>query len=476
LTAKRWRLVVTDLGGAAAPSEVTAEGENWMKALTHGRALLGEPAALPGGASCVPGPQGKFTVLDPGGRRRYDLVPMAEAPTATPQAPSPAPRPAAPGPAAPKKRAKHTVAYMPGPPEPAAPAPGKKKLAARTMAYMPSPLAPPAGAPPPREVVVGAPPAPAAPAPPAARAAPQPAPAPAAQPPPPAAAPEPSKPAAPQVRMLRSHDEDPSADNPLRYRERIVLVPEGTSRRQAEAVVRAVFDKLRRELEPAPPGKFLNLSVFDHPWEQEPLRPPLVTLQWKDWRGDPQVTFPESAPPKAAAHAPAPPRPQPAADDDPRLAHAFDACQDLPFLASTTEAMDFVVRLLGELVACDAVTGMITTSGGDLLQVAAATGSGSEAMQGQSLPAREGLCAAAAASPRGILRVDDATADGRFVAAREGRPGLGVRSVLYATMTRGAGPVGMLQLLNRHEGGGFTESDAEVAAYVAGAAAEVIGR
>jgi GAF domain-containing protein len=65
--------------------------------------------------------------------------------------------------------------------------------------------------------------------------------------------------------------------------------------------------------------------------------------------------------------------------------------------------------------------------------------------------------------------------DGRFRTDVEGRPDLPVRSALYAPMVHQGRVVGVLQLLNRSGVDGFTEADGEVAAYVAGAAAEVIG-
>jgi hypothetical protein len=476
LATKRWKLVVTDMGGkSAAPAEVTTEGDNWMKALASGRAHLGEQGVVPPGASCMPGSDGGVTVLDPATRRRYQLTPLpgaasTEAPAEPPSAasePSPGPR---------KRRPQRTMAYVPSPVAPEAPSPPKKKkLASKTVAYMPSPVAPAAPSPPkPKEVVVGEPPPPK----PTEGVAEQPA------PPPPAldpAAPgggppvitDQAKAGPVSSELLHSRDEDPTEDTPLCYRERTVVVPEGTSRSQAEVVARARFTELQKELAGQPDAKFFIVAVFDHRWEGQPQRPPLVTLQWKDWRGDPEVQFPKASP----AATPGPPSdPSPpqaiAAGDDARLGHAFDACQDLSFLSSPLEVFRFVIRLLCDLVPSEAGAGLRREADSGGLQVVAATGTGADTVQGTRIPGDEGLLADLATSP---LRVDDVASDGRFRTDVEGRPDLPVRSALYAPMVHQGRVVGVLQLLNRSGVDGFTEADGEVAAYVAGAAAEVIG-
>jgi hypothetical protein len=39
-------------------------------------------------------------------------------------------------------------------------------------------------------------------------------------------------------------------------------------------------------------GKLVNLAVFDGTFEGKPTVPPLCTLAWKDWKGDPVIAFP----------------------------------------------------------------------------------------------------------------------------------------------------------------------------------------
>ena len=45
-------------------------------------------------------------------------------------------------------------------------------------------------------------------------------------------------------------------------------------------------------MEGKPRGKFVNLAVFDHRWKDAPERPPVITLQWRDWRNEVAVDYP----------------------------------------------------------------------------------------------------------------------------------------------------------------------------------------
>jgi hypothetical protein len=68
---------------------------------------------------------------------------------------------------------------------------------------------------------------------------------------------------------------------------------QGADESAAERFIRARFDDVCMELSGAPPGKLVNLAVFDHVFEKKPLRPPVATLVWKDWKNpDPEIRFP----------------------------------------------------------------------------------------------------------------------------------------------------------------------------------------
>jgi len=123
--------------------------------------------------------------------------------------------------------------------------------------------------------------------------------------------------------LLVTRDSEPSTASPLVYRERNWLVPEGMSLDDAELLLRTRFSALRDELASRPKGKLVKLAVFDHRWEGQPQRPPLLVLTWKDWRGEPEVLAPSvngsmpppsgSLPPPASVQPPAPESVAPAA-------------------------------------------------------------------------------------------------------------------------------------------------------------------
>jgi hypothetical protein len=105
--------------------------------------------------------------------------------------------------------------------------------------------------------------------------------------------------------LLFQRDQDPSESNPLAYRERVFVVPEGTAVGDAELIARHAVMALRRSLATHPRGRYTVVAVFDHTFETRPLRPALVEVRWKDWRGDIEVTHPatvSAAPVNGAAH------------------------------------------------------------------------------------------------------------------------------------------------------------------------------
>lgn len=137
-----------------------------------------------------------------------------------------------------------------------------------------------------------------------------------AQPPrsrPPSSAPAPELP----HRVLVTRDEEPSEAVPLTYRERVFAVQPGADRDALEVLLRRAFVRIRDKLSEAPSGQFIQLAVFDHEFEQRPERPPLATLVWKDWRGEPVLQFTgEPEPPVSAPTSQFPSVDVSVADDD----------------------------------------------------------------------------------------------------------------------------------------------------------------
>jgi hypothetical protein len=111
----------------------------------------------------------------------------------------------------------------------------------------------------------------------------------------------------PPSSVLRKRQEEPTTESPITYREIAYVVEPGVSRGSVEALLWASFRDLSRELASRPGQKFVQLAVFDHKFDKRPERAPLGTLAWKDWRGNPVLTFPffdGTAPARASMPAP----------------------------------------------------------------------------------------------------------------------------------------------------------------------------
>ncbi|MCB9619335.1 MAG: GAF domain-containing protein [Sandaracinus sp.] len=464
-------------------------------------------------------------------------LPGAEALTAPVSPPAPmAPNPVAP--AAPPPEAPAPAPAAPVSAAPAAPAPASaKKRAKMTMAYLPGDVALPKAS----EVVVGTPSTP----------APAPVATPAPTPEPPEAVPTAASDATvaeaapnPEVTdrhaaveaepseiregttegvtwsLLVGRDADPTAENPLCYRERSYLVPEGTPGEVAEAIARARVEEQQAILAEAPPGRFVNVAVFDHAWADRPQRPPAATAQWKDWQGDvaidrplerwlasqaptpstpapapapapvvasppPSTPAPEPSAPAPSAPAPAPSPPEAPAvvvaaepvpaprtrrttdDHDQRLADAFEACQDLFFLGSPVEGLEFAVELLGQLVPHEAASACLYDIDEDVLRFVVANGPGADEKRSDAVPASVGLFGIAVRMVGSALRVDPLGTDPRYDPGVDGRFGLEPENALYLPVVGQGRILGVLQLINREIDVTFSQGDADLGLYVA---------
>ena len=387
--------------------------------------------------------------------------------------------------------------------------------------------------------------------------------------------------------VMSSRDEDPTPASPLSYRERAYFAGDHIDRSQLESLLGQELERVRAELEGRGRGQFVNLGVFDHMFQGKPLRPPIATLEWKDWRGEPVFTqsaeaqaeaqswsgtsegpvrssfmpssrssqqlepvripgaaalptdaqpeppAPVSAPVPSALATPnagAPPgaaelpvEPAPAApasadaarrapstamytpppaqapsaasgtprganeswptttakrdatgDQDRRLAVAFEAVQDLYFMSSAAEGLDFAVRLLGELVPCEAVSGSVYDINTDEFRFVAASGPGADERRAQPVLSSAGLLSVAMHSGQEAYVVADAGNDPRFDAVADGRVGLIPRNLVYLSLHRGELWLGMLQMINRESPRGFSDGDVAVASYLAVQVAEFL--
>jgi hypothetical protein len=302
------------------------------------------------------------------------------------------------------------------------------------------------------------------------------------------------------VVTLLSRDADPSPASPLLYRERCYFAPAATDPQTAQALLTRELLDLQRELAGRDRGTFISLALFDHLFEVRPERGPLATLEWKDWRGEPVFAWhgaaatsaaradptgqrpTEHSPhesgiraPSAALATPLAPAPTPAdawagrdvtGEQDRRLAQAFEAAQDLYFLGSVADGLDFGVKLLAELIPCEATSGCLYDINTNEFRFVALTGPGAEERRAQAVPATSGLMGIAAHAPEDFLLLRTVSADERFDPVVDGRGGITPRNMLLFPMRSGETLLGILQLINR-ERRDFTDGDLSVGAYIA---------
>ncbi len=119
-----------------------------------------------------------------------------------------------------------------------------------------------------------------------------------------------SIPGLPAVKLLTSREQNPNDASPLTYREYAFAVPEGTSEEVASDVLRAQLRYVEAHIATAKMGKLVNLACFDVEFTGKPPRPPLATLTWKDWKGEPALAYPRRG--EGASKPPRPPSQMPA--------------------------------------------------------------------------------------------------------------------------------------------------------------------
>jgi hypothetical protein len=488
-------LVVTKLGAADVLHDVEVEAKNWMGALRSGREDMGERASVPPGASCSIDGEGVATVLDPQGRRKFVLSPLsapgvpAEAVQEADAGAASDAGQAAPGPSARQKKKKRfeTVAFVPPQMQPAAepekPAGKRKKF--QTVAYVPGQqlpgmadgAQPPAAHPPPDstpEPQSGpADPRPATTTPQDAPPTPASSRAPASQP---ADSADRSTASTPgdqeRLELIFERDDDPSQDNPLCYRERAYLMPASGSVSSAEASLRWELASLQRALADAPRGKLVNLAVFDHRWEGVPARPPLVVLQWRDWRDEVTVDYPaapvdgrESGAPATASSSQVPER-APSPEED-RLSQAFEALEGLARLQTPVEGLDYVIGYLEHAMPAEAHSAALYDINTDELRFVAVSGTGADQAQGTAIPRAAGLFGRALLEPGRCSAFDDVMVEPAYNPSTDSRPGLDAHNMLLRPVSHDGQLLAVLQVVNCRGATTFDQGDASLLNYVA---------
>lgn len=280
LPAMHWLVEVSRVGDTVPSERYCIDARRWQSALQEARRLRGDAGALP--KLTIELTDNGYRAVDPALKVRYLVT---EAPPGTPLTD---------GARAILSTAPPPAVESNAPKSPSVPAPAAAVTSAAPPAAVPAPPAP-----------VAAPPAVAAPLPVAAARPSVSNVAPAAAPAftaasaapvesvPPAGTPSsvPPPPPLPSTQVIRQREERPTDANPIAYRELALAVKAGVSRSEVEAVLRKKLDEVRAML-PEETRRYVQLAVFDHVFVKRPVRPPLGTLQWKDWRGDPVLAFP----------------------------------------------------------------------------------------------------------------------------------------------------------------------------------------
>jgi hypothetical protein len=108
----------------------------------------------------------------------------------------------------------------------------------------------------------------------------------------------------PSYRLLGQRRVDATPAAPIRYEERMYGASGPTNASDMERFVRAKLAEIESTLADEPPGKLVAIAVFDHVFDTVPKRPPVLTLEWRDWRERPEIRFdPYGASPVGSARA-----------------------------------------------------------------------------------------------------------------------------------------------------------------------------
>jgi hypothetical protein len=291
-----WLVEVSRVGEEAASERYCIDARRWQSALQEARRLRGDAGALP--KLTIELLDHGYRAVDPVLKVRYVVT---EAPPDMPLTEGAQVVMSTRPPAAVEMLPQTTSAV---PPPVAAASPVTAPPAA--AAAFPTASPPPVTAPPP-----------AAAAPPTAAPPPVTAPPPVAVAPPvtaPPPAPATSVPREPKAvipaQVIRLRDEQPEGD-PIAYREVALAVRPGSTQGEVEGLLLSRLQEAQAVM-PSRAKRYVQIAVFDHVFVKRPVRPPLATLMWKEWRGDPVLSFPGfGAPVDIASSGSLPPRAAP---------------------------------------------------------------------------------------------------------------------------------------------------------------------
>ena len=341
----------------------------------------------------------------------------------------------------------------------------------------------------------------AAPRPPAAKAPdPKPKPKPAASPPAAAPAAPPHKASAPALsardvgqvpehQLFKSREEEPTEKSPITYREHVYAVKPGTSDSEAEMLLWTRFAEVAHSIEDRPAGKFIQLAAFDHVFDKKPARPPLATLAWKDWRGEPTLKFPaakkraKTAKQDDAAEAPAAapeeqrkdsstaiaavkksvPPGRRKADDD-LIGELFEAMHELHFMADVVAGCEFVLEVMKQAMPAEGMLIQVFDINSRNFVVVRAQGAGYADVLMHQTPDTDQFLRQLMRSSR--TKRWDIDIPAHFSAGAWEKLKVGVKNAMLCPSLQGGRYLGIIEMANPVGGGGFHDSEANALEYI----------
>ncbi len=329
----------------------------------------------------------------------------------------------------------------------------------------------------------------------------------------------------PGIEVLFKREQDPDARSPLSYREYMYFFAGASDETIAKAMLVAQFDIVKTSLERVKAGKLVNLAMFDVTFTGKPPVMPVVTLSWKDWKGEPVIEFPRRAatpPPVAAPDAPPPssggavfalttPRAAPATPVEPPtvetvapalaparapspsqsqiggvrrtsskpnirlrgdelIADLFEVMHDLHFLRDSVEGADFCLTLALEKIP--ARVGIVHLYDIDRREfvVTAVRGPGRETALLRRYPESDPILTAAMRKQRAIVFSDTNAANDLDRYRAFG----GAKSLVVAPVVLAGRFLGALELIDPLDGFPFSENEGYALTYIAEQFAEFV--
>lgn len=264
--------------------------------------------------------------------------------------------------------------------------------------------------------------------------------------------------------ILYAKDLDLSTGIPLTYRERAIYIGDKATE-EAEHLTRHEIDHLKQELASYPAGQLVRVAAFDHRWSGQPKRPPLVALEWRDWNPAVRRT---SIPPKPTGGRRSTMPPAARLESQERLGIAFDALDDMLTIGDPGLALGMAINALKKTIPSECIYAFVYDINAHALKCVQANESTPTGRLHKVNSVEQGVLGLAvqtmAANP--VMIVNQLGSDPRFVQEFDA-PGLsGVRDTMVITIGRESFVFGAVQLINRVDQDGYSETDRSVAQYI----------